>query len=116
MSLYHENAKRAVYRNADPSLTEQSLAKETDINVIIGRFAVSGMVPSAPKPMLSGDFSEIPTDLRGLINMGNSMRRLRASLPEQLRDMALDELLALTPDKLREILTPKPPATEPPAA
>lgn len=109
MSLYHENAKRAVYRSTSPSLTEQSLARETDINVIIGRFAVSGTVPSAPRPPMYGDTSQLPTDLRGLIEMGKSLNRLKRSLPEQLREKSVKELFELTPQQLQTILTPPPP-------
>jgi len=105
----------AGYRSAKPSLTEQSGARETDINVIISRFAVSGTVPSSRTPPMSGDFSELPADLRGIIDMGKRLNALRDRLPPQLRSMSNEQLCTLTMEQLNTILTPPatPPAQEP---
>lgn len=114
MSKYHENKMRARTRNTDPSMTDQSQARDTDINVIVGRFQVTGRVPSAPTPAMSGDFSEIPLDgLRGFIHRARKLAQHLRNLPECLRGMPPEELLALTPEQLKDKLTP-PPTPEPP--
>lgn len=109
---YRENKARARTVNNDPTMTEQSQARDTDINVIVGRFLKTGMAPGAPQEPQFGDFSNLPTDLRGFIEVANTLAEKRQALPDKLRDMPMDELLALTPDELTNILTPP---TEPSA-
>lgn len=105
--------KKAVFINTEPSLTEQSLANETDINVIISRFAVSGTVPGAAGEPIYADFTQLPTDLRGFLETAQRLDQLRSSLPPALRSKPVEELLTLTPEQLKTILTPKP-AEDPP--
>lgn len=106
MSNYARNKERAITRNTDPSLTEQSMAKDTDINVIVGRFSITGRVPGAQGQPMSGDFTQMPDDLRGFIEAAKEMKEHRNRLPEQLRDLPMDKLLALTPSEITNILTP----------
>lgn len=116
MSYYYQNRKRAQFKNTMPSLTEQSMARDTDINIIVQKFRITGRVPAAQQEPIAGDFTNLPTDLRGFIESARSIKDVRKQLPQQLRDMPIEDLLHLTPDKLTDILTPKPPATEPPTA
>jgi len=111
MSLYKKRKLAAGYRSTEPSMTEQSMAQETDINVIISRFAISRTVPGSSRQPMSGDFSNLPTDLRGFIEAGKRLGQLRARLPEKLRNMSNEELFALTSEQLKTILTP--PAPQP---
>lgn len=110
---YQTNRLRARTINNDPSLTDQSQAQETDINVIVGRYGVTGRVPGAPGQPMSGDFTELPTNLRDMIEMSRSMKAKRAELPKQLAELPIEELLALTPEAIQQKLTP-PPAPTPP--
>lgn len=41
------------------SLTIQSMAEDTDINVIMERFGVTGRMPEQTKPLMYGDFENI---------------------------------------------------------
>lgn len=106
MSNYARNKARAITRNTDPSLTEQSMAKDTDINVIVGRFRISGRVPGAQGQPMSGDFTQMPDDLRGYIEAAKGMKQHWNGLPEKLRNLPMDKLLALTPSEITNILTP----------
>jgi len=60
---------------------------------------------------MNGDFTNLPKDLREMIELARAMPDIRGALPDKLKDMPIQDLLALTPDKLTEILTPpaKPP-------
>lgn len=108
---YAENKRRARTKTTTETLTDQSAAYETDRNVIVTRYMVHGQAPGALKQPMYGDFSQLPTDLRGFIEQARSIKRLRNKLPEQLRNIDTDALLRLTPDELKKILTP--PATTP---
>lgn len=110
---YYENRKRAQTVNTEPTLTEQSMARDTDINIIVEKFRITGRVPGAQTEPMAGDFSELPDDLRGFIESAKSIKEVRRKLPPQLREMPIEELLALTPDKLTSILTPPAPTPAP---
>lgn len=106
MSVYKTNRLKARTTNTQPTLTDQSQARETDINVIVGRYGVTGRAPGAAGQPMFGDFSDLPTTLRDMIETSRDMQRRRNQLPEQLREMPIEQLLALTPDKLTDILKP----------
>lgn len=113
--MYYQRNKIASRTiNNKPSLTEQSGAKETDINVIVKRFIDTAQAPGSTQPPIYGDFSEIPTSLREVIERGRSIQQLMRQLPPQLKGMSKEEILALTPEQLTEKLTPKPPENPPP--
>lgn len=109
MGYYYENRLRARTVNNQPSLTEQSMAKDTDINIIVQKFRTTGRVPGSDTEPMSGDFTEMPEDLRGFIECAKSMMDHRAKLPLQLRHLATNQLLNLTPQQLTNILTPPAP-------
>lgn len=115
MNKFHEQRRiarnRAAFTDVGETMTDQSQAHDTDINVIVKRYGVFGQAPGIDKEPIYGDFSDLPTDLRGFIEMGRTLEDERARLPEPLREMSMEELFALTPEKLTEILTP--PATKP---
>lgn len=87
-------------RSTKPSLTEQSMANDTDINIIMRAQHITGYAPGSAKPPVYGDFSELPRDLKGFINLGRSLSVLVNRLPPELRGMKRDELLALTPAEI----------------
>lgn len=117
MSYYAKNKAAAVYKQVQKTLTDQGAARETDINVIVNRFTRTGMVPTGSRNPLYGDWTQFPPDLRGVIELARSGEQHRKNLPEALRNMTLEELSALTPEQLKEKLTPAPtdkPAEQPP--
>lgn len=105
--IYQKNKIKSRTVNTEPSLTDQAAARDTDINVIVGQFLVHGQVPGTTKqPIPDADFTQMPTDLRGFIDMGRAMKDHRDKLPAQLKGMELDKLLSLTPEELKTILAP----------
>jgi len=111
---YQLNKARAKTRNnGKPSLTDQSQARDTDINVIVGRFLKTGTAPGANQAPLSGDFSKLPTDLRGMIETSRDLKKLRHKLPPELKDKPIEEILALQPHEITRILTPPAPPPAP---
>lgn len=110
---YQRNRLRARTENHEPSMTEQSGARETDINVIVKRFAVTGQTPGSPTPPITGDFSDLPTDLRGFLDTARSLRENQYKLPDQLRNIPLEQLLAMNPKEIANILKPPAPAPAP---
>lgn len=114
MSYYEKNRLRARTRNTEPTLTDQAGARDTDINVIVKTFTRTGMVPSGQgKPLVGLDFTQLPQDLRGFIETANSLNQIKNRLPAELRSMDIAELMALTPEQLRNKLTPPTPKEAP---
>lgn len=113
---YRENKQRAITNNINPetgelmpSLTDQSQARDSDINVIVGRFLKTGHAAAPGKPMY-GDFTQLPEDLRGFLRTAQSLAHYQQRLPEALRDLTTEQLLLLTP---QEIATRLQPPTQP---
>lgn len=110
MTFYANNRKRARTVTKTPTLTDQSQARETDINIIVGRFLKTGTAPGAPKQPVEGvDWTQYPTDLRGFIETSRDYLRHKNALPEQLRNIPVEKLVYMTPDELTTILTPPAP-------
>lgn len=106
--IYQTNKLKAKTVNTKPSLTDQAGARDTDINVIVGQFMIHGQLPGTTKqPIQAADFTNMPTDLRGFIEMGKAIENHRAKLPAALAGLPTDKLLALTPEQLKTILTPR---------
>lgn len=108
---YYTNKANAVTRDTTPTKTDQAGADETNINVIVKRYGTTGTVPGPGRSPITGDFSDLPTDLREMLEASKSVERLRRSLPDTLREKPLEQLLTLTQDELTRILTPQQPNT-----
>lgn len=117
MSRYHDNAKRAEHTNNEPTMTDQSQGYETDINVIVGKYGI-GQVTNGHEPGTGQyiDWTQFPRDLKEMIETARSLERHRAQLPEQLREMPINDILALTTEQLTNILKPPAPKPETPPA
>lgn len=111
MNTYKENKANARTYNTEPTKTDQSQARETDINVIVSRYGISGQVPAPQQEPMYGDFSNTPQDLREAIEVARGIEQHRSKLPPELAEMPIEQILALTNDELTNILTP--PATKP---
>lgn len=105
MSNWKQNKERAKTINTEPSLTDQSQAPNTDINIIVTQFMRTGQAPQGKTPIY-GDFTQLPEDLRGFIEMGRSINTLRSALPEQLREIPPAELFRMTNEEITAKLTP----------
>lgn len=104
LSNWRKNKIHAIFINTEPTLTDQSSARDTDINVIVAQFGIHGQVPQGAKPPIYGDFTEHPESLRETIEMSRRIQDHRQRLPDALKNLSLEELLALTPETLREKL------------
>jgi len=110
---YYERARALATKTTKPTLTDQSQARSTDINIIVPQFMGQGTAPGKAGTPMYEDFSELPRDLRGFIEEARELEARRAELPEALRAMDVAELLALPPDKIKAILTPAEPTPAP---
>jgi len=110
---YKANKERAKYRSDMPTATDQSQVHSTDINIIVNQFMRTGQAPPGATPIY-GDFTELPEDLRGFIEMGRSIGKLTNELPEPLREVPVHELVAMTDEQiLRKLNPPEQPANAP---
>lgn len=104
---YKKRANLVATVNTEPTMTDQSGVEDSDINVIVKRYGVYGTVPSGMKqPQFGQDTSDWPTDLAQAMEVARSLNTLRQNLPEQLRNMRDDELMALTPEQIVAIIKP----------
>lgn len=114
---YQINKEAAKTRSTQETLTDQSAAKSTDINVIVKQFRIAGTAPGPAVEPMYGDFSELPGDLREMIETSRTIKERRRQLPPELREMPIEELLTLTPEQVSEKLKkPEPPAPPTPPA
>lgn len=70
--------------NTEDSLTQQSDAKECDINIIMSRYQQTGQLPAQTIEAMSGDFSNIP-DYRAMVETLQHANETFASLPAKVR-------------------------------
>lgn len=111
---YQLNKLKSRTRSTRPTLTDQSQARETDINVIVKRYGIgNGQAPGRAGEPMYGDFTQLPDDLRGFIETARTIEQHKRNLPKELRDMAVHDILALTPEQLTAKLTPPAPTPAP---
>jgi len=110
--MKHKRQHLGRTENNEPTLCDQSQAKATDINIIVTQFLKTGQGPGQSNPMY-GDFTELPQDLRGFIEMGRSINDHKKQLPDQLKEIPLEYLVKMTNEQINAILTPPadPPVT-----
>lgn len=103
---YLARKQAAKFRTTKPTMTDQSQAADTDVNIIMGKFGIGGTVTVTGKQPIYGDFTGLPQNLADMIRMARRRAELRQTLPQQLREMPEEQLFALTKDELTKILTP----------
>lgn len=111
MAYYYKNRNRARTKTTGTTATDQAGAKDTDINIIISKFKITGQAPGPATAPMGGDFTGLPEDLRQMIETARAIQQTRAQLPQPLRDLPLDKLLTLTGAELKHIMKP-PQSTE----
>lgn len=113
MSLSNYRKMKALTREKliqkKPTLTDQAAASETDINVVVPRFLRQGGALSGNDSPMSGDFTNLPDNLRDMIELTREMGRLRQELPQQLRTRSYEDLASMTYEQAASILTPPAP-------
>lgn len=102
---YAENKARSKILTIGTTMTDQSGAAATDINIIVAKMNQTGMMPQTSKQGFYADMSEIPTNLRDMLELSNSMEQNRNSLPDALRHLSTAELLDTPPQRLQEMMT-----------
>lgn len=100
--------------NDGKSLADQSQANDTNINVILKKYGVTGVATGRAGAPQYLDHTAMPRDLREAYDQVRGANRLRESLPEPLRGKTLDELNELTMEQLNSILHPPAPTPEQP--
>jgi len=113
MNHEERRAKGRTYNN-QPSLTDQSQAADTNINVILKKYGVTGVATGRAGAPQYLDHSTIPTDLREAFETVRSASGLREKLPETLRGQTIEQLQSLTMEQLNDILHPPAPPPAPP--
>lgn len=68
----------------EETLTKQSFAEETDINVIVNRFMKTGYLPTAINMPTYGDFADAP-DYHTALNLIQAAEEAFYDLPAELR-------------------------------
>jgi len=101
--IYTTNAKLAEYHDNTPTMTDQSGARDTDINVIVGQFGISGTVPGTQGTAQNLDLTEIPTDLRSMIEKARELNELKNGLPPEYQHLSTEELLTTPPAALAQL-------------
>jgi len=105
---YLEQKAAAIYTAKGPTLTDQSQANDTDINVIVKRYARTGTAPGAKNQPIYEDFTQLPNDLRTAIECARGLADAHAKLPDKLKALTHEQLFALTRDQIESMLKPEP--------
>lgn len=106
---YIERKNKLRTKTTKPTKTDQSQAKDTDLNVIVQKFLKGQLPNGAVQDPLYADFTRYPQDLRGFIETSRSLNAHRSQLPDSLKGMSVEQLMALTPEQLHAILAPPAP-------
>lgn len=109
MSNWQKNKAAAITYGDPVSLTDQSQARETDINIIVSRMGITGTVPGNAQEPMYGDWTEFPQDLREYIETARTIDSLKEKLPPQLKGKSIEEILSFTPKEMADLLAPPAP-------
>lgn len=82
----HDRAISALFGtvNNEDTMAEQSHAKDTDINVIMAKYKITGQIPLPQVPARYGDFSQV-TDYREALHTIREANDLFMELPANIR-------------------------------
>jgi phage internal scaffolding protein len=69
----------------DPSLTQQSFREDSDINVILERFNITGELPSNVREPQYGDFLDSPVDYKSALDVVMSAQSAFNDLSAKVR-------------------------------
>lgn len=101
--MYTEAKKKARYYSKGPSLTDQSQAKDTDLNIIVRQLAATGVVRGkAGEPLPFTDYTNGPADLREHLEAVKNLKDLRGELPKELQQLTLEQIVTLDNKQLAQ--------------
>lgn len=105
---YQLNKIASRTRTTDPSMTDQSAADSTNVNVILknAKFGNLDFGKGAAKAPHYTDTTNLPADLRDMMELAKQLPGYIGQLPPELRDIPLDQLMAMTAEDIRTRLTP----------
>lgn len=86
-TIYNHSRDRSGFfatKNTDESLTQQSDAKDCDINIIMKRYGVTGQLPQVTVQPMYGDFTDV-TDYREAVERIKAADTLFAQIPAKVR-------------------------------
>lgn len=102
---YLARKEAAKFRSTKPTKTDQGAARDTDINVIMRQYNVTGFIRGGSTPPTFGDYTAM-RDLKTTLDIQRNLRQYHASLPEQLRALPLSRLLDLKVEDVQRIMQP----------
>ncbi len=70
---------------SEPTLAQQSFKEDSDINVILERFNITGELPPASREPQYGDFLDSPVDYKSAMDVVMSAQSAFNALPARLR-------------------------------
>lgn len=105
VSNYHRNKELSKTLTIGQTMTDQSGAEATDINIIVKKLAMTGTIPGSSTPPMYVDMSEIPDNLRDMLEMSRNIEKHRNELPQALRSLSTAELLSTDPNRLSAMIT-----------
>lgn len=114
MKTHAELRAAARTYNNEPTLTDQSGRQQTDLNIILQQAAITGTMPSNGKEPQYHDWTLIPRDLRGMLELREKIEEHRARLPEKLREIPLEKLMEMTDAEINATLQPPAPPPDKP--
>lgn len=101
---YYDNRKRARTETIGVTKTDQSQRELTDINVIVRNLGMTGQMQGHARAPIYADFSALPEDLRGFLEMGKELQEHRANLPEELQHLDNQQIVDADPRELARII------------
>lgn len=111
---YQLNRLKAQTKTTKPTLTDQSAAKDTDINIIVKQFLGTGQAPGNAQQPMHEDFTQYPEDLRGFIEAARKLPDHIGKLPPELKGLTLEQLTTSQTTALLTTLVKPAPTPAPP--
>lgn len=102
---YAENKARSKIITIGETMADQAGAEATDINVIVKKMAATGSMPTSTKQPFYADMSELPNNLRDMLEMGKQVDNHRAQLPKALQHLTTGELINTDPKQLQRMIS-----------
>ena len=74
------------FKSTEPSLAQQHMKEDADINNIVARFGITGELPVSQRVAQYGDFTGMSNDYHTSLNMVHAAHEAFYSLPAALRE------------------------------
>lgn len=113
---YQANKIKSKTRTTTPSLTDQSAAPSTDVNVILAnhKFNEPALGRGAAEAPQYEDYTNLPDDYRQALELARQLPNTWGKLPPVLQGIPIDQLINKTPNEINAMLIPAQPPAKPP--